>query len=1572
MKKIIRNKELQKATRKFTDREQPRKVFWDEYRKLEQNLKNDEDIHVITYYGVGGIGKSTLLRKITKELEEEKALFAFFDFETAQDAKTVLTLIKNQLEQKAAFQFPIFDLALYTYARKIGENTDKPEVKSLVEKSKPLSFLVDVLNEIPLIGMASTLFKLADSGLAIIKNNKTKYKSDLIRLESETPEETYKRLPYYFSQDLATNLEKADKPLVILLDTYEKLVNEIKAEGYSLMQDAWLRSDEGPILQVPGVLWILAGREKIKWGEYDKDWEETLNQHILGDLSFKDANDFLQEAGIEEETLRKKIYDLTHGTPVYLDICVSTYEILKENGEAITINKFGKNVDVLVERFIRYMDAQSSEIAYVLSQIGNWTDELIQEVGYKILPNFSLTLYEKIKGLSFIFCENGKYYMHKTVRDILRRECPDIICQTTMGEMENYYGKYLMKQSVLDKDYISNIDNYFNAAVINFVLTEDEDIISSISQVIDHLLKKFLVDRVDQNLNYIYPLLKKDYADVKSMYILDLDYSDMLIRQGKTAAGIKLYEKVLQEMMAKKGFDFLCLQRIAINMNHYRTIATNKKLASDFLNYVKNYDLKKVERHDEPGFMNIIYNIEANLCEVLSLYEEAFDLYLKASKGNEDNAYRPTMSILSVLSLMTQHDIFYKSTECVELIEKMIAENSTIDPNYFNAMLTLTAWYVKKIKNSEKALYWVNQAEEYYHKMYGDDHVFDSEDNLIRSKLVVLDMANKPELKSYAEAMQKIVVENYNSENIEVELLLIKLLEYIDLKERRQLIEKLYQKYTQGKVNINNIYKIAYELTKTDEGGLIQKFVDTIYGAIEKEGLNENNINIYQNVLRCVNYINNNSIAKDYDYLEQKIDNCIKYYQDKYGSDSDMVLGAMKQKADFYLYIGEYEKAIAVFEKQYDICKKQYGEDSLECANINNNIAYAYSNIENEDNPEKTIMYFQKALQTFKKLFGENDPRTLKVEKSLLTVLPFNEDKLKKLQKYYAKIVSLVGENDKLAMEVLDDIGFVCVIINHYEEALQTYLKLYDLTKKEYGETADITMEKINNIADAYLRLEDYSNALPYYQKMYQFYKEKYGENDEKTIDYMDILGDIYLMLDDCSNALPNYQKLYPIYMDKYGEDGDDTIRIMSRLAEVYFELKDYSNALPYYEKLYPIYKDKYGENDEKTTKLMFKLATVYLELENYSNALTYYEKIYPIYLEKYGENDADTIEIMYKISQVYLGLKDYAKILPYYEKMYQIYLKEYGEMAELTLRQQQYVAMIHKFMKNYAKELELREKNYPKLMQIYSENDDELLAAYDRIAQAHYNLKDYAKALEKHLHLYSIYKEKYGEEDDKTLDILEWLDVEYYHLEQFEKEQEINEKRYQIYLKKYGEKHDLTISTLKDQVTSLLFLGKYKEALEIILKLLDLFAELAQTKEQEKYIKLGVICYEKEKKYKEALQFLEKWLPYMENETRRLIEKAHVYYQMKDIEEAKKIINSISLKKMEKESCENLNDIRYLNDLADVLIACQKEKEAKVVMKKIMAIIDTIWSKFDIHQNVTANLKKLNMKKTNPKKKKS
>ena len=68
----IRTKKSQlKASRIFTDREEPRAAFWQQYRRLEEEIAQEEaNVHVLTYYGIGGIGKSSLLKKIMEEMDE--------------------------------------------------------------------------------------------------------------------------------------------------------------------------------------------------------------------------------------------------------------------------------------------------------------------------------------------------------------------------------------------------------------------------------------------------------------------------------------------------------------------------------------------------------------------------------------------------------------------------------------------------------------------------------------------------------------------------------------------------------------------------------------------------------------------------------------------------------------------------------------------------------------------------------------------------------------------------------------------------------------------------------------------------------------------------------------------------------------------------------------------------------------------------------------------------------------------------------------------------------------------------------------------------------------------------------------------------------------------------------------------------------------------------------------------------------------------------------------------------------------------------------------------------------------
>ena len=168
-KKIIKNTDIQTATRVFTDRVEPRRAFWSKYDKLKTNISNTEDIYIIAYYGIGGIGKSALLKKLAEEMQEKEVCHTLFDFEISQDPQTIMYLIKNKLERKYEFNFPKFDLAVYTHAIKIGQDANKPEVKSIIEQSRTLSLITEAIGELPTIGLFSKIVKYADSGIAILK-----------------------------------------------------------------------------------------------------------------------------------------------------------------------------------------------------------------------------------------------------------------------------------------------------------------------------------------------------------------------------------------------------------------------------------------------------------------------------------------------------------------------------------------------------------------------------------------------------------------------------------------------------------------------------------------------------------------------------------------------------------------------------------------------------------------------------------------------------------------------------------------------------------------------------------------------------------------------------------------------------------------------------------------------------------------------------------------------------------------------------------------------------------------------------------------------------------------------------------------------------------------------------------------------------------------------------------------------------------------------------------------------------------------------------------------------------------
>ena len=161
MPKFVEDDELIlniKATKEFTYREEPRKVFWNAYNKMLNDMTTSKNpIHVISYYGFGGIGKSALLHKLNEEIIEKasNSKIEFIDFEKLVELNNnvldILKVIRHDLKEKYHFSFPIFDLVVYTYETKMGKTATKPELSSIFDENKELGFLKDVISEIPLI-----------------------------------------------------------------------------------------------------------------------------------------------------------------------------------------------------------------------------------------------------------------------------------------------------------------------------------------------------------------------------------------------------------------------------------------------------------------------------------------------------------------------------------------------------------------------------------------------------------------------------------------------------------------------------------------------------------------------------------------------------------------------------------------------------------------------------------------------------------------------------------------------------------------------------------------------------------------------------------------------------------------------------------------------------------------------------------------------------------------------------------------------------------------------------------------------------------------------------------------------------------------------------------------------------------------------------------------------------------------------------------------------------------------------------------------------------------------------------
>lgn len=677
--KLNNKKEVPQANKIFTDREEPRKVFWDIYDSFKDNLENsrENEIKVITYYGIGGIGKTSLLRQIRKELADKvkQPLYVHIDFEENNDMLAVLTKIRGLLQDKFRFSFTMFDLAYYAFLQKQGKNAKKEELESLISGSPLLGSLLDIGSAIPAISNVIALVRGIDNFSAALGNLFDNSKKQLNEINNDEPDVILRNMPYYLACDLENNLINQTKPLVVFMDTYEVLVNELAGIGEPLEKDKWIRDEKkGLIVNIPNTIWVIAGRDKLKWEQINPDWKGTLDQHLLGNLSDVDADSFLSEAGVSDQKLRKEIYQLTNGVPLYLDICVDRYHSIIEKGEVPYIEDIGSNTYELVIRFVKYMDDSKKALLYIIACLDEWTEELLNKLVNAVHPGFSFVTLNNIKNYSFILTEDEKTYkMHQAIRSVIYNDCDKRISDDINKYMEEYLNGILVNNALNSADYANTVKRYLSYKLKSEFNTEDDFIKfynETFVKLHENLIKSYQYNEACSLDEILIKYSTDRFGNSRAASACYLKYSVDLYFAGN-------YDEALS--IALKAYEY---SKLSIGDEHPDTISAMRHLAIAYrktgqyqmaLSLSKKVaDLRaKVLGEEHPSTIDGMINLAISYRkagiyeEALKISEKVADLRTKAL-GDEHPA---TISAMS--SLANAYRQTGKNEEALSLSEKV-------------------------------------------------------------------------------------------------------------------------------------------------------------------------------------------------------------------------------------------------------------------------------------------------------------------------------------------------------------------------------------------------------------------------------------------------------------------------------------------------------------------------------------------------------------------------------------------------------------------------------------------------------------------------------------------------------------------------------------------------------------------------------------------------------------------------------------------------------------------------------------------------------------------------------------
>jgi len=671
----------------FVDREQPRTLFYKFAEKL------DKQFNILMYYGVGGIGKSSLLRDNRDYFVRTYPNSLCFSVDLSDSTKRSIAETLKEFAENCSnkqLSFDAFDLAYALYYSKKNSGEEYNKEKNSLENRFNLFFkLVGIVDN----GITETAVSIIEKAIGYAKKKQLDdyVLEDLKQMGSRSLVETEATLPAYFAYDVSRFASKTPGIRILFtIDTFEVLNVQQTEEIHRMRNEDWVKEiiRHFDAETVPQCGFMISGRDRLLW---DEDLQPYIIHCQLDDFDTQWSMRYLIEQGVLDRTIASDIIKSSKGNPFYLYLSAKLYNELKSRGITPTAMDLGCNSNEIIKRFIYNLGDEEVNILKYIAVPNFFNYDIFKFILSRFSLSFDPERFSHIISYSFVSQPSGtNYHIHSLMRGGLAESTGSIsLVQVNQFMLDYYLAAYKDNASVVNySELIYHAARCKSADEFNVWFDQNG--------LIEYLLKL----QIDGDQPIIFRITEDLIRQFGNNHLcLDIIniYIDALHLGGDYLAAVNSFDSYLAPYSMQKIIETEGLCKMLIRkVHHSMFFKPVDGLVKEAQEIVRN---EKIRQYSEL-YIELLFLLGGNL-GILSGDFESASKWLNSGLQYAKDINQPNQ-ILRFIRKVADLEVWRGNADkAITMIEQYIRIDSSIDNRYEIYVLGALGEAYRKIGNKE-------------------------------------------------------------------------------------------------------------------------------------------------------------------------------------------------------------------------------------------------------------------------------------------------------------------------------------------------------------------------------------------------------------------------------------------------------------------------------------------------------------------------------------------------------------------------------------------------------------------------------------------------------------------------------------------------------------------------------------------------------------------------------------------------------------------------------------------------------------------------------------------------------